>query len=187
MMSQEVELLSHTFRTEHWLFNEERFDRKLVGDFLILYSRAEYALKVAGFLQDNSRDKLLKANWASFIGKLPNRPPTSQDQILEKAVTYLTRRPPKSQWLNAHGRLEWRERPKRSNETLTAFLLRAVSEIRNNLFHGGKDLRGELCERDAKLLDSAIVVLRWALTVLSKVRDSFDDSGPDIEIAVVRH
>ena len=178
-MNQEANLLSQAFRNEHWLFNKERFDRDLVADFLFLYSRAEYALKAAGFIQGYGADEPLMVDWWAFAEALSHDPKVDQDPVLEKAVLFLTSCPPRLQWCAAPGSLKWKARRKRSKETLTEFLVKAVCDVRNNLFHGGKNLSGRLEERDTKLIDAAIVVLEWTLRVREEVWTAFDDR-PDL-------
>src|SRR5674476_499697 len=94
-MNQQSDLFSATFRNEHWLFSKDRFDRDLVADFLFLYSRAEYALKVAGFKKEVPGEPV-RADWPAFIKKLPPEPKVTRDPSLEKAIFYITKFPPRS-------------------------------------------------------------------------------------------
>lgn len=176
-MSQQSDLLSSTFRSEHWLFNKERFDRDLVADFLFLYSRAEYALKVAKFVKTVPSEPE-RADWPKFIAALPPEPKVTRDPSLEKAIFYLTKFRPRSLLWAADERLEWEERKQSFSKNRTASLMQAVCDVRNNLFHGGKVLVGRLEERDTRLIDSAIVVLHWALRIKENVWAIFDEQSP---------
>ena len=105
---------------------------QLCSDFLILYSRFEYALKECGFLQNGNRVMASIADYADSISGIFNPKPESQ---LEKAVNFIIGSPPKIQIRNGNN-LTWQDQIIEGNEiqVLPEYLRR----VRNNLLHGGK-------------------------------------------------
>ena len=162
------------FRSEHWLFSDKRFDRQLAADFLFLFSRAEYALKAADFKRPVGNT--VWADWETFALSLPTSPATPAGSELDKAVRYLKNFPPLTATLTGKG-LGLQETKHKALKQ-TSFLLDAVSDVRNNLFHGGKDFSGSAAERDRNLIKAASVVLLWALRADPKVWSYFDERGP---------
>lgn len=165
---------SEELRSTHWLFAANAFDRKLVADFLFLYARAEYALRAAGFTLE-IESKPVRTNWSKFAEQLTSDPAAEDNPELERAVRYLKAFPPKT------FRVRWdrsiRERETSRDNSTNEFLLRAVGDVRNNLFHGGKDLAGSAIERDEKLIKAAFIVLAWALQTKEDVWGFFNEPG----------
>jgi hypothetical protein len=50
--------------------------------------------------------------------------------------------------------------------------------VRNNLFHGGKELRWLMAERDRRLIESSLVVLAHCITLNKNVHDAFLEMPP---------
>src|SRR5439155_6616575 len=85
------------------LFSPARLDRDLVADFFMLFARAEFALKRAGFASPGRGDKI-NVDWDGFARSL-GRPVTKPaDPQVADAVRYLQARPPRKQVLK-DGRL----------------------------------------------------------------------------------
>lgn len=129
----------------------------LCSDFLILYSRFEYALKECGFLQNGNRVLASIENYAESINEIFRPEPESK---LEKAVDFIIEYPPKTQ-IKIRTNLIWQDNPKEGNsiQVLPEYLRR----VRNNLLHGGKFYgRIETGSRNWNLvLNSMIIIEHW--------------------------
>ena len=160
------------------LFAPDRFDRDLVRDFLFAFSRAEYALKWAGFVR-GGRWGELKIEWSRFAEDIAPQLSASSDDQVSKARQYLTENPPKREALSASG-LKWQRRVRRADQSDAQFLIESVTQVRNNLFHGGKELMGLLAERDRQLVDSALTMVVFAVSVHGRVAAIFQEAGPSV-------
>ena len=111
-------------------------DRRLAWEFFVLFSRFEYALKRSGFLK---LDKpAAEANWDGFAIEVQDSFARVQDSNVVIALQYYEDHPPRKQ-LQQNGVLRWSEPLKHGDgEKQLVYLCRAVSTVRNNLFHGGK-------------------------------------------------
>src|SRR5688572_11624775 len=109
--------------------------RREVTEFLGVFARFEFALKLAG-LGGNPGDDA-QPNWDMFaarVGPLFNRAATP---ALTAAVDYLIQAPPKKQVVDAHGHLTFIETPTQGGTEFQQVML-SVRRVRNNLFHGAK-------------------------------------------------
>ncbi len=156
-----------------------RIDRKLVADFFMLFARAEYALKRAGYVCEG-RTGEPRIKWDDFARRVGGPLFESQDPDLMKAIRHLTDHPPKRQTVS-RGSLTWEDR-KSADPQDPIFLIRSVRTVRNNLFHGGKEIRGTLVERDRILLKSSLLTLIHAINLEQDVRHAFQKLPPETEI-----
>ena len=102
---------------------------------------------------------------------------------LTGAVDYLEANPPQQQAWDGK-LLSWRPRPAWPNDTGSKILIDHVKTIRNNLFHGGKELRDHaLAERDSALLNAGMAVLRHIIGLDPEVANAFADTGPERPVA----
>jgi hypothetical protein len=102
---------------------------------------------------------------------------------LTGAVAYLEANPPQQQAWNGN-LLSWRPRPARPNDTRSRILIDHVKTIRNNLFHGGKELRDHaLAERDSALLNAGMTVLRHVISLDPEVANAFSATGTGRPVA----
>ncbi len=159
------------------LFAPSRFDRELVTEFLFFFSRAEFALKAAGFAEPDRNDAP-KMRWSSFADSLAGCLNSLNDTALADAYQVLNTRPP-HRHVFKDGQLCWRPRRRRDGQSPEAFVIESVTTVRNNLFHGGKELTSPFSERDRELVRSALVVLAHAVSLHPTVRSHFGDTGPD--------
>ena len=138
-------------------------DRALAYEFFLFFSRFEYALKRAGFVQANREGKVYAADWKCFTHKMGDLLSTCTDDSFRDAVAYIRSHPPKIQVLLGK-RLAW-DKDDFANPFDVDRLLELVRRIRNNLFHGGKFPEGpeDDVSRDRKLLRSGITILRACL------------------------
>jgi hypothetical protein len=157
-------------------FSPDRFDRDLVRDFLFAFSRAEYALKAAGFVRAGKWGEL-HILWSAFAEEIAETLNAAADLDVLEAQRYLRDNPPKKQVLSASG-LQWQAREKRNNQTDAQFLVESVTQVRNNLFHGGKELMGRLAERDRELVGAALTTVAFAVSAHVCVSALFEEVGP---------
>lgn len=160
------------------VFNSEELlsilgiDKNLVIEFFIFFSRFEYALKKAGYIDGNS--KRVWANWEEFANEIEKFFDAKKNEELEEAVNYLLTNPPRKQILK-DGKLSWKDNKQSKKESDTEYLLRLVRTVRNNLFHGGKfpELLTYDHERDEKLLLSSLVLLNKCLELKQNLKNHF--------------
>lgn len=106
------------------------------GDFAAAFSRFEYALKKAGFVE--TKGNTVEATWDRFGNSHTEMFFDSPSDELARALDYLTTKPPKRQVLTADKRLDWDTDAAPVPRKSLAPLLVLVRRVRNNLFHGGK-------------------------------------------------
>jgi hypothetical protein len=156
-----------------------QFDRELVLEFFLEFSRFEYALKRAGFLKQGTDDAI--PDWDGFAQSLRERLGKKQDSQLGRARSVLMMKPPKKQVKGPSGGLAWRDNTPGDGEHEEAFLLRLVRTVRNNLFHGGKypypDGPVDDPARDRELLRAAIDVLRACRRLSPRVDSLFKEAA----------
>jgi hypothetical protein len=146
--------------------------------FFLFYSRFEYALKQAGYVESD-RNNNAKANWISFAQEHPevmeNR---SRNPLLNDAVALLENNPPKKQmYYESQNELRWKNDDYNEEFNLSRALT-LVCRIRNNLFHGGKSVQGPIDEisRDTRLLKAGLTILLETLNSDESVKKYFIDS-----------
>lgn len=153
------------------------FDKELLLEFVLAFSRFEYSLKRAGFLK-SSREAI--PDWESFAGTMQGQLEFA-DPSLREAVQTLESAPPRKQVRTAEGQLGWQETSKSDGEAREAFLLRMVRIVRNNLFHGGKFPHpiGPVVDpaRDAKLIAASLCVLAECRRVAPRVDMFFREAA----------
>jgi hypothetical protein len=130
------------------LYSSPRIDRELVTDFFMTFTRTEYALKRAGYVEAGwSGEPRIK--WDDFARSIGDTLLNSCSPAVAGAISYLSSNPPQKQVVR-HGGLAWEPRTS-DNLRDPVFLMRSITTVRNNLFHGGKEVRGMLAERDHRL------------------------------------
>jgi len=151
-------------------------DRELVLKFFAFFSRFEYSLKRSGFLKRGNR---AEPNWDMYANSLRGRFAKVQDQAFQNAVTFLLREPPKTQVVSGND-LGWSDSVQGDGEHHEHYVLRLVSTVRNNLFHGGKYPHpfGSVDDvaRNRRLLEAAITVLGQCLELSEPVRAVFEEA-----------
>lgn len=145
-------------------------DREVVFEFFAVFSRFEYALKRSDFLEHD--DGRAEPNWDTFANTLRGRLADVRDPAFLEARRFLLSEPPKTQ-IAAQRQLGWEDTTRGPGESEERYLLRLVSTIRNNLFHGGKYPYpfGPIEEpsRDRRLLQAGVVVLQACLSLSPQV------------------
>lgn len=141
---------------------------ELVCEFLAVFSRMEYALKAAQYLQTNDGDA--KANWDRFANSISCGFERIEDDKFREAVDYLSEQPPRKQVVR-EGTLRFEERAQEDGQARSQQVLLSVRTVRNNLFHGGKFLAdGEVDGgRDTLLVRHSLTVLRHCVELDQEV------------------
>jgi len=131
--------------------------RRLSLTFFVFFSRFEYALKRAGYLQHDNSDA--RPDWTEFAKMWNDHFDSCETPELQAAVAYFEANPPKKQIVDG-GRLEWSSVRPGSQLELERMLI-LVRRVRNNLFHGGK-LQGAASDpsRDRMLLSQSLAILQ---------------------------
>jgi len=141
-----------------------RVPQDLTLRFFAVFSRFEYALKRAGYV-DKSVASRVTADWESFARDVVSTLEPSRVSRLLASCGYLQSHPPKKQvWKN--DRLQWVGRGLNAGSALGE-ALRSVRTVRNNVFHGGKFPEGPIEEplRDEQLVRDCLVVLEGLLAL----------------------
>jgi hypothetical protein len=150
-------------------FSDE--EKNIVLEFFIGFSRFEFALKSANFLNGNGNR--FSPNWDTFVGTIRDNFDQTRTQILDTAVNYIINSPPTIQSLD-NGVLLWVAR-QNQNEPLVNRLKTHICDIRNNLFHGGKfntTYQHEIT-RNTELIKSATVILNEWLFLSPQLHQEF--------------
>lgn len=161
------------------LFSPARLDRELIADFFMLFARAEFALKKAEFTSlCRSEGEKIVVDWDRFALSLGPTLTDPADPEIRDAVKYLQEKPPQKQvWKNR--RIDWKKR-ECTDTGDPVFVVRSVTTVRNNLFHGGKEVVGLMAERDRELLQNCLLVLAFSLTLNADVIKAFGELGPEV-------
>jgi hypothetical protein len=144
--------------------------RDLIIEFFFAFSRFEYSLKETSFA--NGTDKEIKPNWDKFVKSIRKHFLKTKTEELNKAVNYIIAKPPKIQAYK-NKKVSWRKRQLATNEPLINILKNHICDIRNNLFHGGKNRNQKEMSRDSMLLRSALMVLNEWLNLSEEVKNKF--------------
>src|SRR5205823_15094594 len=120
-------------------------------------------------------------DWDGFANSLGPAVTSPTDPRILEAVKYLQEKPPQKQVLR-NGRLGWKDR-ECTDPSDTKFVVRSITTVRNNLFHGGKEVVGLMAERDRQLLQHSLLVLAYCLTLNADVLAAFGELGPESAVA----
>lgn len=142
------------------IFDLLKVPRELTLRFFAVFSRYEYALKRAGYVQGD--ESQVWAAWDLFATDLEALESFAISQLLDQCE-YLRTHGPKKQVLRS-GRLRWVDRKGGTGSALRDILL-SVRTVRNNVFHGGKFPEGPIEEplRDERLIRDCLAVLEGLL------------------------
>lgn len=148
-------------------------DRELVFKFFAFFSRFEYSLKRTGFVKTGIK---AEPNWDTFANSVRGKFASVQDQDFKVAINFLQTVPPKTQ-IVSNNNLSWTDSLQGQGESSERYLLRLVSTIRNNLFHGGKYSSGpvEDIARNYRLIDAGLTVLEHCLDLNQQVKAVFEE------------
>lgn len=149
-----------------------KISKELALEFFLVFSRAEFALKAAGYAQETKGE--VKPDWDRFARELKDifNPTTSEE--LDTACAYYIGLPPQKQVFK-DGSLGWKKSlPKQ--RSLIEILIIFIRRVRNNLFHGGKFSPQNFneTERNEYLLAFALCILKEAVHLNPKVKQVYD-------------
>lgn len=149
-------------------------DPKLALEFLAVFSRFEFALKVTSYRQ--RRDGEAKADWITFAMAVndsfhPNRTPE-----LAAAFGYLTGQPLR-RFAVENSTLGWFPFNPPPAASDAERVVRLIRQVWNNLFHGGKYAPDPQAgaDRDFQLLQSSLVLLRELRRLIPAVEAAYVD------------
>lgn len=162
------------------LFSSRRVDKDLLTDFFMIFARTEYALKEAKYFK--ARGGRPEIQWDVFAKNIGDSLLASNEPAVLTAVKYLAENPPNRQVVK-DGILTWEPRTSNHAQQDPVFLIRSITTVRNNLFHGGKQIEGLLAERDLLLLVSCLNLLSYALSLDPSVLHFFEELPREIEVA----
>jgi len=148
---------------------------ELILDFFVTLSRAEYALKSAGYFRDNGSGA--QPDWDRFARELIPHFNSQDSDELSQAVSYYLRLPPQKQIVE-EGTLSWSDAlPENGSEIERLLIL--VRRVRNNLFHGGKSnpQGSEEARRNTSLLSYGITILRKTVSLNDNVKREYDKAA----------
>ena len=104
----------------------------LAFDFFYWFSRFEFALKENGYLKSHVPGEKAAPGWQEFTHKWASQYTLSTEAAL------LLAKPPEQQIVVASDELDWKPVGLADCRSELAKVIRLVSTVRNNLFHGGK-------------------------------------------------
>lgn len=148
-------------------------DPNLAIEFLAMFSRFEYALKVTKFRMSGNGEA--KANWEAFVTEVGPLFDHKTNNSLSEAFNYLTGQPLK--FLGIHGGvLDWYEFKLPANSTDADKVIRVIKQVRHNLFHGGKFAHDSHAskDRDTKLLNYGLIVLENMIQLIEEVKSAYE-------------
>ncbi len=147
-------------------------NRENVLEFLILFSRFEYALKRTRNVKTANGDA--DANFEKFVAKNEVKFNPKRTNALEEAVNYLLEFPAKKQIMEDY-QLKFVENPATKNGPIALRVFHCIRITRNNLFHGGKFPHRTEPEisRNEKLINYCIIALKEFLNFDNDVSNFF--------------
>lgn len=142
-------------------------------EFAAAFSRTEFALKSSSFLRAG-RNGIAEPDWDAFA----NAVATAFEHSVEEhskgvLVNALLAEPPRVQKYSSEAGLQWEPKSLGSgSKALRACV--AVRRIRNNFFHGGKDIVYGDQARNREFLQRGLVVLELLLPLDERVSSAFE-------------
>jgi hypothetical protein len=143
----------------------------LALDFLVTFSRLEYALKVTTFRQGGSGEA--KANWEAFSAQIAASFNPKRSVTLNEAFHYVTNNPPR--YLHAaDGVVSWKPLASRGKSDADTVLF-LIKQVRHNLFHGGKFAHDDSAStnRDQQLIEMSLVLIGELVSLNREVETAF--------------
>jgi hypothetical protein len=152
-------------------FEDLQIDPSLVCEFFAVFSRFEYAMKATRYCGADRHQNAVP-DWRGLQRDLGEPLAAATDESLQVAIAYLLAEPP---WIQRviDGRPDFQTSPLvGANAGVQA--LEAARRVRNNLFHGGKHTPHSPPERDARLIEAALMVLRTCLALSPDLDSEYD-------------
>jgi len=145
---------------------------ELALEFLAVFSRLEYALKVTEFRKTG--DGEAKADWSKFSLEVGVVFDPHKNEELSNAFAYITTEPLRFLGVK-NGVLGWYDFSVPNNCSPIDKAILIIKQVRHNLFHGGKYAHDNKAsaDRDSKLLTSALLVLKEMKQVIPEVQMAY--------------
>jgi len=155
-------------------FRHIHVNYQLVCNFMAVFSRMEYALKVTRFAVGN--EGYISASWDKFANEANNDFDVNLSEELAASVEYLWDFPPRRQTLNCERQITFEDFHIDRNQAKLQQLLLMVRTVRNNLFHGGKySPEGEVEPgRNEALVNASLIILNECASLVPDVAEAFD-------------
>lgn len=157
---------------EHYENSFDENGRKLILEFFIAFSRFEFALKAENFVLGVDR---INADWDRYVGSILFNPNATPE--LRVSVDYILNNPPRVQSIR-NNVIVWTNRNFNPNTSDVLKLRYHITDIRNNLFHGGK-FNGTFEPENSRnfiLVNSALQILNNWLTLNPNVHNQFSQN-----------
>ncbi len=148
--------------------------QQLVFEFMITYARFECALKATNDFVRTDDKQVAYANWVGYSKSISYKFNKNRTQELSEAAGYLLDNPPKMQVLVGYY-TEWTDRIIPDHFSDCAKLFWHISDVRNNLLHGGK-FNGNYqpeTSRNFRLIKSSLIVLNEFISLNEEVKSNF--------------
>lgn len=148
--------------------------KELSIEFFILFSRAEYSLKAAGFFSGNAK---ASADWQKFslTDEVQDILSYKEGKSLTLIIKEFLTSPPRKQVV-VNSKLEWSDIAS-VGVCEAHMIILYINRVRNNLFHGGK-FNGHWFEpeRSELLLGHSLIILKAMLKALPSVNEAYTGS-----------
>lgn len=146
---------------------------ELALEFLAVYSRLEYALKVTRFR--SIKEGEAKADWSKFSLEVSDVFDPRKNEELSNAFAYITTEPLRFLGVR-NGVLDWYDFSVPNNCSPIDKAIRIIKQMRHNLFHGGKYAHDNnaSADRDSKLLTNALLVLKEVQQKIPEVKTAYE-------------
>lgn len=147
-------------------------NQNLLLNFLVLFSRFEYALKRTAYY--NKGKIVAEADWPRFIKAMKEKYDPVKSNELKMATDFLLKFPAREQVIEDN-RLKFKTHNSTQEGPDICKLYNCIRITRNNLFHGGKFPLETIedISRNEKLISSCIIVLKELLTLDKGVENMF--------------
>jgi hypothetical protein len=151
-------------------------DRELAFDFLVIFSRFEYALKEMKHVHKNGKlPRNLDVDYSGYAQNIEGvfAARIKSSDSLKAAVEYFCQSPPRRQIWDGF-RPDWAA-PETGLKPSASQMLVFTFRVRNNLFHGGKGWlapEGNI-DRDRRLMESAIAIIQAVLEIDEELLSAF--------------
>ena len=151
----------------HYFYQLDPDDARLIFDFFIVFSRFEFALKRCGYLKGNSNQA--EPDWNKFCNDFQGKYDKKVSPEFQSAWEYYTTHPPMKQVVK-DDQIVWKEN-KQGSDSEFRWILRSIRTVRNNLFHGGKFPYDQV--RDNALLFHGLMILNEVIKYDIKLERMF--------------
>lgn len=155
------------------LFQQLHIPEGVTIEFMVTFSRMEYALKSTGYALGNERK--VEPDWDRFANEIHEQFEQLDSEELVEAKILLLYSPPRKQVFQ-HGQVIFQDQALDQNQRTTQQIIRFVRTVRNNLFHGGKYLQtGEIeTGRNEALTRASLKVIKACIELKEEVKQSYE-------------